>query len=174
MYTHCPHTCSAVTAGVRRAIDQSGLAPAEYRVVSFSFDPNETADGLRAFRTRMQLPDDWTVLRARDPEVLERTLKALDFRTISVGDGDFDHPNLVAVLAPDRRLAGYLFGVTFSPSELARLVRRARDGVSAVEVWRVYFFLFAAIGFLASAAVFAVLLSRRRARHRASCAVASW
>jgi protein SCO1/2 len=174
MYTHCPHTCSAVTAGVRRAIDQSGLAPSEYRVLSLSFDPNETPDGLRAFRARMQLPNDWLTLRARDTESLQRLLTALDFRTISMGNGDFDHPNLVAILAPDMRLAGYLFGVNFSPTELARLIRRAREGISAADAWRLYIFLFAAIGFLASAAVFAVLLSRKRARQRASCDTPTW
>jgi len=173
MYTRCPHTCSAVTAAVRRAIDQSGLAPPEYRILSFSFDPSETADGLRAFRVRMQLPDDWLTLRARDPQTLERTLTALDFRTISMGHGDFAHPNLIAILTPDMRLAGYLFGVTFSPTELARSLRRARDGVSAVDTWHAYFFLFAAIGFLASAAVCAVLLSRRRARRQVNCATIS-
>lgn len=164
MYTRCPTTCSAVTAGLRRALAESGLAPSEYRILSFSFDPKETDDGLRAFRARMQLPAEWLTLRPRQPETLERTLKALDFRTITLAEGNFEHPNLVAVLASDMRLAGYLFGVNFSPSELARLVRRARDGVSTVEAWRPYFFLFATLGFLASALLFAALLSRRRAR----------
>jgi cytochrome oxidase Cu insertion factor (SCO1/SenC/PrrC family) len=168
MYTRCPGTCPAITANLRRALDQSGLAPSEYRVVSFSFDPNETAESLRAFRARLQLPPQWLTLRAGDPQALERTLRALDFRTITIGNGDFEHPNLVAVLAPDLRLAGYLFGINFSPSELARLVRSARRGVSAVDAWRPYLFLFAALGFLASAFVFGVLLSRRRARMRRS------
>ena len=168
MYTRCPGTCPAITANLRRALDPSGLAPSEYRVLSFSFDPNETADGLRAFRARLQLPPDWLTLRAGDPQALERTLLALDFRTITIGNGDFEHPNLVAVLAPDMRLAGYLFGINFSPRELARLVRRARSGVSALDAWRPYIFLFAALGFLTSALVFGVLLSRRRARTRRS------
>lgn len=173
MYTRCPSTCSAVTAGVRRALAQSGLKPAEYHVVSFSFDPNETADALRAFRARMELPPEWLTLRAGDPQSLARTLRSLDFRTITMEDGNFNHPNLIAVLAPDMRLAGYLFGVTFSPDELARLVRRARSGVSAADWWRPYLFLFAAIGFLASAALFGVLLSRRRKRtgHRLGATV---
>lgn len=166
MYTHCPHTCSAVTVGLQRALDQSGMTSSEYRVVSFSFDPQETDDGLRQFRARMQLPADWLTLRARDPQALERTLKALDFRTITMGDGDFDHPNLVAVLAPDMRLAGYLFGINFAPADLARAVRRARDGVSPVDAWRPYLFFFAALGFLASAVAFVVLLSRRQVRTR--------
>lgn len=168
MYTRCPGTCPAITANLRRALDQSGLAPSEYRVLSFSFDPNETAEGLRAFRARLQLPPDWLTLRAGDPQALERTSRALDFRTITIGNGDFEHPNLVAVLAPDMRLVGYLFGINVSPSEIARLVRSARRGVSAIDAWRPYIFLFAALGFLASALVFGVLLSRRRARTRRS------
>jgi protein SCO1/2 len=161
MYTHCPHTCSALTAGLRRALDRSGLAPSEYRIVSFSFDPRETDERLRAFRTRMQLPSSWWTLRARDPSSLQATLRSLDFRTISTADGDFDHPNLVAILAPDRRLASYLFGIEFSPSALARAVRRARNGFSPVDSWRPYLFFFAAVGFSGSAAAFGLLLWRR-------------
>jgi hypothetical protein len=162
MYTRCPSTCSAVTAALRRALNESGLTTAEYRVISFSFDPQETDAGLREFRARLHLPPEWLTLRARDSRALERTLRSLDFRTITTDDGTFDHPNLVAILAADMRLAGYLLGVNVSPSELARAVRRARDGVSAVDWWRPYLFLFAAVGFVASAVVFGVLLSRQK------------
>jgi cytochrome oxidase Cu insertion factor (SCO1/SenC/PrrC family) len=164
MYTRCLGTCPAITASLRRALDQSRLAPAEYRVLSFSFDPNETNDGLHQFRIRMRLPADWLVLRAGDAQALERTLKSLDFRTITVGDGNFEHPNLVAVLAPDRRLVGYLFGVNFTAADLAGTVRRASAGVSAVDAWRPYVFAIAALGFLASGLLFVWLLSERRAR----------
>jgi cytochrome oxidase Cu insertion factor (SCO1/SenC/PrrC family) len=166
MYTRCLGTCPAITASLRRALDQSGLAASEYRVLSFSFDPNETNDGLRQFRTRMRLPADWLVLRARDAPALERTLKNLDIRTITVGDGNFEHPNLVAVLAPDKRLVAYLFGVNFSAADLAGTVRRARAGVSAVDAWRPYIFAIAALGFCASGLLFVWLLSERRARVR--------
>lgn len=162
MYTHCPHTCSALTGGLRRALERSGLSPSEYRIVSFSFDPNETDEALREFRVRMRLPASWMTLRARDPLSLQRTLRSLDFRTISTADGDFDHPNLVAVLAPDRRLASYLFGTNFSPSALAGAVRRARDGISPVDPWRPYVFFFAAVGFVVSSAVFGILVLRRK------------
>jgi cytochrome oxidase Cu insertion factor (SCO1/SenC/PrrC family) len=168
MYTRCPNTCSALTTGLRRALERSGLSPSEYRIVSFSFDPAETDEGLRGFRAHMHLPASWLTLRAGDPRSLERTLRSLDFRTISTADGDFAHPNLVAVLAPDRRLAGYLFGVEFSPSALAAAVRRARNGVSPVDAWRPYLLFFAAVGFVGSAAVFGVLLLRRTGARAAS------
>jgi protein SCO1/2 len=161
MYTHCPHTCSAVTTGLRHALERSGLAPSEYRIVSFSFDPRETDEQLRAFRVRMELPSSWLILRARDPSSLQATLRSLDFRTISTADGDFDHPNLVAILAPDRRLASYLFGIDFSGRSLARNVRRARNGVTPADSWRPYLFFFSVVGFIGSTAGFGVLLWRR-------------
>ena len=164
IYTRCLHTCSPITSSLRSALEQSGLQAAEYRVVSFSFDPNETPEGLRAFRSHLQLPAGWLTLRAADQAALTRTLKALDFRTITMGDGQFDHPNLIAILAPDQRLVEYLFGVTFSPTQLAAAVRRARSGVPFLAGWEPYLFATAAIGLLTSAFVFFSLLSRRRAR----------
>jgi cytochrome oxidase Cu insertion factor (SCO1/SenC/PrrC family) len=164
MYTRCPTTCSAVTANLHRALAVSGLAPAEYRVLSFSFDPDETPDGLRSFRVRMHLPPGWLTLRAGDRAALERTLRSLDFRTMTMGDGTFTHPNLVAVLTPDGRLARYLFGIDVPARSLARAVRSARAGVSTLDDWRPRLFLTAVLGFLASAGLLAFLVSRRRAR----------
>lgn len=118
IYTRCLHTCAPITQALRSALARSGLQTSNYHVVSFSFDPNETADGLRGFRDKMHLPADWLTLRAETNDALQRTLEALDFRTITVGDGEIDHPNLVAVLAPDRRLAEYLFGISPSTAPL--------------------------------------------------------
>jgi hypothetical protein len=66
--------------------------------VSLSIDPAETAQGLAAFRARLDLPPTWHTVRAADPLALGRTLRALDFHTITVADGVFEHPNLVAVV----------------------------------------------------------------------------
>ena len=164
MYTSCPHTCSAITNGLRSALGESGLAESEYRVLSFSFDPSETAESLRAFRHRMRLPVSWLTLRASDARGLAQLLDAMDFRTMQTADGDYQHPNLVAVLAPDRRLAGYAFGVKPSPTELSRLVRSARDGIAGSAGWRMLLFFFAAIGLLVSTFVFVWLLGERRSR----------
>lgn len=166
IYTRCAYTCGPITASLRSALDHSELQAAEYRVVSFSFDPAETTEGLRGFRTRMQLPQGWLLLRAADREALARTLVALDFRTITIGDGAIEHPNLVAFLTPDRRLAQYLFGVAFSASEVVAAVRRAQAGVSPLARWEGSLFAAAAVGLLLSAFVFFSLLSRRRrSRH---------
>ncbi len=166
IYTRCPHTCSPITSSLRSALEQSGLAPSEFRVISVSFDPEETADGLRAFRSKLQLPDEWVTLRARSPEGLARTLESLDFRTIRTRDGQYDHPNLVAILTPDLRLDGYLFGVVFSPPQLAAVVRRAAAGGSWLGRWQGWLFVVAGVGLVVSAFVFFTLLQRRGTRQQ--------
>jgi protein SCO1/2 len=164
IYTRCPHTCSALTAGLRNALKESGLAASEYRVLSFSFDPSETAETLQAFRDKMHLPADWATLRATDQPSLARLLETMDFRTMQTPSGEFQHPNLVVVLTPELELAGYVFGVKPSPADLSKLVRSARTGVPATARWGTLLFFIAAIGFLASSFVFVWLLVDRRSR----------
>ncbi len=164
IYTRCAFTCTPITLALRSALDRSGLQASQYRVMSFSFDPNETAEGLRAFRARMELPEQWLTLRAANPAALERTLKALDFRTITLGDTDFAHPNLIVILAPDQRLVKYLFGTTFGPTEVAAAVQRAGSDAAFAEPWEPYVFTAAVIGLLLSSLVFFSLLLRRSPR----------
>jgi protein SCO1/2 len=163
IYTRCPFTCSPITAALKTALRESGLQPSEYRVVSLSFDPKETGEALRAFRGSLQLPDGWLTVRAAEPSALERTLKSLDFRTMEIGDGQYAHPNLIVLLTPDRRLTEYIFGVAFSPTQLAAAVRAARGGGSRWRGWRGDVLVLSGIGLLGSAFVFVTLLLKRRA-----------
>ncbi len=164
IYTRCAFTCAPITAALRSALERSGLQASQYRVMSFSFDPNETAEELRAFRARMALPEEWLTLRAVEPAALERTLTALDFRTITLGNREFAHPNLIVILAPDLRLVKYLFGTTFAPTEVAAAVQRARSAAAFAEPWEPYVFTASAVGVLLSGLVFFSLLSRRSLR----------
>ncbi len=162
IYARCLHTCSPITANLRTALEHSGLQASEYRVASFSFDPDETAAALTTFRQKLQLPPEWLTLRAADRQALTRTLAGLDFRTISMGNGQFDHPNLIVILTPDMRLAQYLFGISFEPAPLAAAVRRARGGIPWLAGREGYVFAISAIGLVVSALVFFSLWSNRR------------
>ena len=128
IYTRCRSTCSPLTAVLKHALEESGLDPRSYRVASFSFDRDERGETLAAFRTRMGLPPEWLTLRAPDPAPLEGALLALDFRTVTIGDGQLDHPNLVAILTPDMRLSEYVLGLDFTASQVAAALDRARAG----------------------------------------------
>jgi len=161
IYTRCPFTCSPITTALKTALRESDLEPSAYRVVSLSFDPNETGESLRAFRAAMQLPAGWLTIRAASTDALERTLGNLDFRTMVIGDGQYAHPNLLAVLAPDMRLNEYIFGVTFSPTQMASAVRAARGGASSRARYG-YVVVGSGIGLLVSAFIFFTVLLRRR------------
>ncbi len=164
IYTSCPYTCTPITAGLRKALRQSGLAPSEYRVVSFSFDSHETSAGLQSFRDRLSLPQEWSTLRAADPDALARTLGSLDFHTIALPSGQYDHPNLVVILTPDRRVANFLFGVTFEPQSLATALRAARTGLPSAASERLPLLFFSLLGLLISSFGFVSILVRRRKR----------
>ena len=164
IYTRCRSTCSPLTAVLKRALAEAD--PRSYRVVSFSFDRDERADALLAFRAHMQLPEAWLTLRTTDATVLDRTLTALDFRTIALGDGQLDHPNLVAILTPDMRLSEYVFGLDFTARDVAAALDRARAGGAGRRRWHSLLFVVAALGFTGSAFVFASRLVRRRQRRR--------
>lgn len=166
IYTRCPQTCTPLTNALHAALGTAGLGPLDYRVVSLSIDPAETAEGLAAFRTRLALPPGWRTVRATDPLVLGRTLRALDFRTITVADGILEHPNLVAVLGADRRLVGYVLGVRPDAGELAAAVKRARGGPGPLDRWRPVVTGVAAVGFVSSGIVLVALLARRSGRRK--------
>lgn len=165
IYTRCRSTCSPLTAVLKRALGDSGLGPRDYSVVSFSFDPDERAEELAAFRQRMALPPGWLTLHTTDPEALTAALTTLDFRTVALGGGQLDHPNAVAVLTADMRVSEYLLGLDLGGRQLAAALARARAGGARRPVWRWPLFTLAALGFVASAFVFVSRLVRlRRAR----------
>lgn len=164
IYTRCRSTCSAITAGLATALRRTGLDAGDYRVLSLSIDPRETDAGLAEFRTRMQLPSSWVTVRAADPAALQRTLRSLDFRTIELDGGHFEHPNLVTVLDGERRAVAMVYGVAPSPEEIGAALALARDGAAASHGWRPYLFFFAAVGYFISSSVVAALLHRARQR----------
>jgi cytochrome oxidase Cu insertion factor (SCO1/SenC/PrrC family) len=164
IYTRCRATCSPLTAVLKRVLGEAGLRPADYAVLSLSFDPDERAEDLAAFRERMALPAGWLTLRATDGAALDGALAALDFRTVALAGGQLDHPNLVAILTPDLRVSEYLLGLDLRAGQLVGALERARAGGAGRRAWKGPLFAACVLGFVASAFVFAwsVLRLRRR------------
>ncbi|MCX8072788.1 MAG: SCO family protein [Candidatus Binatia bacterium] len=165
IYARCPHTCSPLTANLLRAIQEAGGRLGKYRVASLSIDPRETPENLRRFRQRLGLPADWLLVRARDGSELRKLLQELRFVAVERADGQFDHPNVVYVLSPTGVVTAALPGLSLTASELVSAVNSARSG--GAPWWRLPVFALAAIGFAASAWVFAVAWLQRRGRVRA-------
>ncbi len=108
LFTSCKHTCAAIAAGVKGAIQG---VPLEERpqVVLLSFDPEDTAEGVASFRKSQQLPSDWRILLGNTKNI-SRVLEVLDFRPLRSSEAGFLHPNAVFALDSTLQVRGIFPG----------------------------------------------------------------
>src|SRR5579859_6899177 len=121
IFTRCGGTCPLTAL----ALAQAGEVP-ELRVVLLSFDSEDTAEDLRDFRGRLQLPSGWVLARAPDPAALRGFLDELEFHFMKT-DAGFAHPNQAFVLSPRGVWAATFEGAPASQRELRAALGRALD-----------------------------------------------
>ncbi|HWE25333.1 MAG TPA: hypothetical protein VG496_15455 [Myxococcales bacterium] len=114
VFTRCNGTCPFTAISLKGALAK---IQQRFRIVLLSFDADDTADDLRAFRERFALPSDWLLVRSPDAAATHAFLDELGFRFMKTGDG-FDHPNTTFVLSPRGVWAGTFTGASFAPDEL--------------------------------------------------------
>jgi len=95
-----------------------------FRVVVFSFDPEDSASDLKRFRTRLALPADWMLVRATDAAKARAFLDDVGFR-LRKAEGGFDHPNQTFVFSAEGVWTGTFAGSAFRDDELRAAWRRA-------------------------------------------------
>lgn len=159
IFTTCPHVCPTITASLRDAtagIDGIGRS---WRVLSVSFDPEDTAADLAAFREAQDLPPEW-ILATAAPDQLEALLGALDFRYAALQGGGFAHPSAVAILDPDMKVSGYLYGLHYESADVRRALTTAWARGSLVEKFKPWIIGVAVLGALVLVVVIAVTRSR--------------
>lgn len=128
---HCPNICGATLAGVAQAVASQKLRPGrDFTLVAFGIDPREGPQAAR---------DDLVQIKARDGVyALTGQRKAIRSVTDAIGYhyawndriGQYAHAAATAVISPDGRLTGWLYGLTPRPIDLERALRAARSGQS--------------------------------------------
>ena len=135
VYYRCPGICTPLLNELTRAVDNCDLNPGEdYRLVTISFDPEETPDLARNKKANMLAelkkqhvePDEWHYLTG-DEENIRRVTEAVGFRYISDGKADYIHAATVVFLSPDGMIARYLNGLIFNPADLKMAVIDASE-----------------------------------------------
>lgn len=123
-YSGCPQLCSAQLDGLvegLRGVD--GTAGADFRLVTVSIDPAETPATAAATRARYlgaygRDGADWHFLTGAD-SAIATLAAAVGFRYRFVAEtGEFAHVAAAFVLAPDGRIARYLYGIGYAPRTL--------------------------------------------------------
>lgn len=135
-YFRCPMLCDLVLSGVVQSLKQlDWRLGAEYRVLTVSFDPSDTARGaLRKQITVLQelgRPEStraWPFLVAGEPAI-QRLADELGFRyAYDPHSKQYAHPAAIFFLTPRARISRYLYGIEFRPRDVKLALLEASQG----------------------------------------------
>ncbi len=137
VYYKCPGICTPLLQELAAAVDKCDLSPGEdYRIVTISFDPTETAELARPKKANMIAevkskevpPNGWRFLTGNTKNVRHIT-EAVGFRYIQDKNKvDFVHAATVIFLSTDGMIARYLNGTRINPADLKLAVIDASEG----------------------------------------------
>jgi protein SCO1/2 len=137
VYFRCPGICTPLLQELAANVDLSKLQPGEdYRIVTVSFDPADTADmaknkrdNLLATLERKEVPPEgWRFLTGTEETIRELT-DAVGFRYTKNENGiDFVHAATVIFLSKEGKIVRYLNGTRFNPADLEMAVVDASEG----------------------------------------------
>ena len=124
IFTRCSASCPTLTRKL-----EAGLAAMKsaqpYRVVVLSFDPLETAESLRLYRAREQMPSDWKLVRAQENEV--RGFLGFFRYSVMNQEGTLVHPSEVFLLDEGLNWRWTLVGEDWTREDLAAVIDQTRS-----------------------------------------------
>ncbi len=149
-YYECPMLCTEILNGVLRAIRplQFDLGE-EYRIVTVSIDPGETAqmanDKKGVYVKGYGRPEGaagWHFLTGPEASI-QALADAVGFRYRYEPETDlYSHASAIQVLTPEGKVARYFFGVEYSPRDLRLTLVEAASGRIGTPVDQVLLYCF--------------------------------
>ncbi|MBF0625149.1 MAG: SCO family protein [Magnetococcales bacterium] len=135
-YYTCDGSCSAVNGEVKALLEQVKRLEMgkDYRVLTLSFDKNDTLETLKKFQEVTRLSESlvpgWTFGVFQDGERIEEiTKQVLGFRFFwTPQDRIFYHPNVMIVLTGDGRVSRYVYLLTNSKTDAELALLDAKQG----------------------------------------------
>ncbi len=122
-------TCDGACPTINRAMARTVLAAErfrpgkDYRVLTLSFDPNDTPQSMHHFVHKVGLPEEarrgWRFALFKHKENIARFTGRLGYRYFwSARDKVFMHPNVYLFVSPQGRVVRYLYGAKISPRDI--------------------------------------------------------
>jgi protein SCO1/2 len=142
-YHTCPTLCSMVLNATANSLKNVGWTVGkDFNVVTISIDPKDTLDrtaakraGILAQYARPEADKGWFFLLGEDANI-HKVADAAGFEyTYDAESLQYGHAATIMIVKPDGRLARYLYGIEFSPTDLKLGLLEAADGktISTVE-----------------------------------------
>ena len=148
IYYSCPNVCSFLQGALARVLPQVKRTPLkDYRVLSISFDDQETPDDARKARAIYDQamnhqfpPDAWHFLTG-DRAAIHALTDAAGYRFIRQGK-DFLHPVAIFVVTKDGKISRYLYGTSILPMDLTLALVEADQGRTSPAIRKMAQFCF--------------------------------
>jgi protein SCO1/2 len=125
-YYRCPMLCTQVLNGLVRALlDVPFNIGREFRIVTVSFDPRETAELAAAKKKtyverygRQGAEEGWHFLTGQ-PEAIQRLTQAVGFRyTYDEKRDQYAHASGIMILTPSGKISRYFYDINYSGRDL--------------------------------------------------------
>ncbi|KAF0216094.1 MAG: hypothetical protein FD174_3856 [Geobacteraceae bacterium] len=136
-YYDCPMLCPLIFRNLITTMNgiKGFSLGKDFRIVTVSFNPEETLDKARAKATEtygmlrgVALPESrWPFLMGKETSIVPLA-KSVGFRYAQVGKGNFAHPAVIMVITPKGRIARYLYGLEQDPRDLKLALIEAAGG----------------------------------------------
>lgn len=126
-YRQCAGNCGLFLSSLRAVVDEVGGLGNDYRIVTLSFDPSDTVEGLMDYGRVLDIPDDgrWMFGTAA-PSDIDRVANAIGFwYTREAGTRQYDHPTLVAAVRRGK-IVRVLLGTTVPKARFRELAAELR------------------------------------------------
>lgn len=140
VYYGCSNVCYNLQWGLARSLPQIKSKPGEdYRVISISFDENETPQLATKFKRvylgamNASFPENGWRFLTGDATNIRQLTDSAGYQFQRRGN-DFIHPVASLIVSADGTIVRYLYGTTFLPKDLGLALIEARDGTSGTTV----------------------------------------
>ncbi len=149
VFYHCPKTCSLLLSNLSKALNDVTFTPGQsYRVLSFSFDDEETpADAADAKKNYLNLlrkdfpASEWRFLTGSLKNI-NALADDMGFKFKKIGSHSFLHPNILLCVGPDRKIIRYLYGPDFLPFNISMAIAEAERGTPGISIKKIVSFCF--------------------------------
>ncbi len=145
IYYRCPTGCSFELANLADAIRRSRQASGSFRVISLSFDSDETPETAATVKPNYtqllpkDLPQsDWVFLTGDKENILKLT-QAVGYTFKKKDDFTFIHPSTLVVLDKEGQIIKYVYG-TFISGDVDLALAEATKGSPATSIRRLLAF----------------------------------
>ncbi len=137
-YYRCPVVCGTIREKLAQSlVNVDYTLGKDYRVLNFSFDPGESPDSAEKARqfdlAFFSNSDDKTVdagmaYHVSDATSARRLADAMGYKYKQLGNGEYSHPVVIALITPDGTISRYLYGFGQEPATLKLALMEASEG----------------------------------------------